>query len=126
MMYRFDLAHARERHYGILDPEARATGREIVDIAFKMFRVKQDLGITGAKTTGTFEMSPERIEEIRAKHGNGAAGAFADPIARARMVSLFRAIQDAATYDESREMSGEVIDVQVENVSQSALSAGEL
>jgi hypothetical protein len=114
MLYRFDLIHARERHFGVIDPESRASNREITDLLFKMHKMKMDLGISGQKADGTTTVSPERLEEIRQRYGDAAARAMADPVSRAKVLSMMRSIQDAVTYDEEKEMDGETIDIEGE------------
>lgn len=96
MLYRFDLAHARERETGIVDPNLDKIGKSILDLVKTMHGVKMDLGISGQRHLGTLVVTPEKIESIRQKYGEGAAKAMADPVSRARVLSYLKAAEDAA------------------------------
>ncbi len=97
MKYRFDAGHAKERMGGYHDPNVDRTGKSVLDLIWRMHAIRMDLGISGQRQLGSLTVSPERLEEIRQKYGEGAARAMADPVSRARVLAVLRAAQDRAT-----------------------------
>jgi hypothetical protein len=93
---RFALALARETDSGIPSQTVDRTGKALLDIVRTMHNVKMDLGISGKRQLGTLHLSPERLEEISKKYGEGPARAMADPVSRARVLAYLRKVQDAA------------------------------
>jgi len=96
LRYEFDLAHAKTRETGRVGRETLAINREITSVLGKMHTIKMDLGIVGSQTTRTVEVSPERLEELRQKYGDGVASAFADPVSRSRIVAALNSAMQLA------------------------------
>jgi len=96
LLYRFDLEHARERELGVTNMCVDRIQHAIYDCIKLMHQIKMDLGISGQRHLGTLTVSAERLEEIRQKYGEGASRAMADPVSRARVLSVLRAVQDEA------------------------------
>jgi len=109
LVYRFDLMHSRERASGLIDQAVDRIQRSILDVIKAMHVIKMDLGISGQRNLGTLHVSAERLEEIRAKYGDKASKAMANPVSRAKVMSALELIRKKA-YLEGVE-SGEIIDV---------------
>lgn len=110
LLYRFDLAHARERDTGLIDPQVDKIQKSILEAVRQMHMIKMDLGISGQRNLGTLTISAERLEEIREKYGDKAAKAMADPVSRGRVLAYLRAVNDLVSI-KAREEAGESIDV---------------
>lgn len=114
LLYRFDMAHAEERATGFIDSQVDRIQRSILETIRQMHHMKMDLGISGQRHLGTLTVSPERLEELRQKYGDGAARAMADPVSRARVLAYLRKAQDAASLASKKGSDSEVIDIQSE------------
>lgn len=95
-LYRFDAAHAEERMSGKINPRVDKIQDTLVGIITKMHSIKMDLGLSGSRDLGTLTVSAERMEEIKAKYGDGAARAMADPVSRGKVLAVLHAAREAA------------------------------
>lgn len=91
-LYRLDLAHGKERRTGVIDPAVDRHMKVLIDLVVRMHGLKMDLGLTGEREVNTLTPSPERLEEIRTRYGEGAARAFADPVQRAQVLGLLKRV----------------------------------
>ena len=96
VLSRLDREMAKEEENGTTDIVVDRTIRELLKIETAMHQTKMDLGISGQRHLGTLTVSPERLEEIKEKYGEGAAKAMADPVSRARVLAVLKAAQDRA------------------------------
>lgn len=108
LLYRFDLAHSRERASGFIDPQVDKIQKSIGDCIRMMHIIKMDLGISGQQHVGSMHVSPERLEEIRAKYGDMAARAMANPVSRSRVLAALDLIRKEH-YLKAKE-AGEIIE----------------
>ncbi len=92
ILYRFDLAHGRERMTGVIDPDVDRQAKVLIDLVSKMHDIKMDLGLTGSRDLGSLTVSAERLAEVRERYGEGAARAFADPVQRAQVLGLLKRV----------------------------------
>lgn len=108
LVYRLDREMAKEEDFDAPNIVVDRTAREIMELAYRMHHTKMDLGISGQRHLGTLTVSPERLEEIKNKYGEGAARAMADPVSRARVLAVLKAAEDRARMMDENE---EAIDV---------------
>jgi len=101
-LYRFDLAHARERMDGVLDDTVDKILNNLLKIINSMHEIKMDIGVSGSRELGTVTISTEKVEEMRKKYGDGAANAFADPVRRNRVMAVFNAAKKVVEIEESQ------------------------
>jgi len=92
LLYRFDLSHGHERRTGEIDPDVTRQTKGLVDLICRMHEIKMDLGLSNGRELGALTVSPERLEEIRTRYGEGAARAFADPVQRAQVLGLLHRV----------------------------------
>lgn len=93
---RYDRESAKELDSGRYNPAVDKLEKSMMGILKTIHSIKMDLGIAGQRQMGTLTISPERLEEIRNKHGDGPARVMADPVSRARILAYIRAVNDAA------------------------------
>lgn len=108
LVYRLDTLIAKEMETGVSSVETIKTVNSIHNLMRTMHVTKMDLGISGQRQLGTVYVSPEKLSEIEDKYGKGAARAMANPVSRARVLSVLKAVEDEAAMLE-REHMGEGI-----------------
>lgn len=94
--FRWDLVHGAERVSGAINPDADRMVKDLVAVVAKQHEIVMDLGLFGSRDLGTMMVSPERLEELRQRYGEGAAQAYADPVSRGRIAAVLRAAMTAA------------------------------
>lgn len=112
LLYRFDLAHARERAGGFIDPQVDKIQKSIGDVLRQMHIIKMDLGISGQRNLGTLTIAPERLERIEKLYGDKAAKALANPVSRARVMHAFELMRKA--HYKKLEEEGLILDAEFE------------
>jgi len=112
LLYRFDMAHARERETGVIDPQVDKMHKSILDTISRMHTIKMDLGIGGHDSVGVLNVPAERLVELQEKYGDRVARAMSNPVSRARVLHAMDMIRKTAVAK-----LGDVIDVEYSEVS---------